>query len=77
VVSFSDRCFPTKVVRLWRRLYEFERMALVLAWMRDAGFVDLHSWSLRGLPRPAGDRHGGNSMASDPVYAVWGSAPAR
>ena len=77
VVTFSDRCFPTKVVRLWRRLYEFERLALVLGILRDAGFTGLHSWSLRGLPRPANDRHAGNSMVADPVFAVWGLAPER
>ena len=75
VVTFSDRCFPTKAVRLWRRLLDFERVGLVLDLLYRAGFAELVSWSLRGLPRRADDRHAGNSLVSDPLYAVWGRAP--
>ena len=77
VVTFSDRCFPTKAVRLWQRLLDYERVGLVVQHFRGAGFVDVRTWSLRGLPRPAGDRHAGSSLAADPLFAVWACAPAR
>jgi len=76
VVSFSDRWFPTKVVRLWRRLLDFERLGLVLDHFRRAGFTDLHGWTLRGLPRPATDRHSDRSLVADPLFVAWGRAPA-
>ncbi|MCS7149600.1 MAG: hypothetical protein RMI93_02520 [Caldimicrobium sp.] len=54
--SFSNRYFPPKVVNLWVELHEFERMGYVPELMIRAGFKDLHTYSLRGLPRPADDR---------------------
>jgi hypothetical protein len=48
-------------------------MGLVLEYFIDNGaFENLHSYSLRGLPRPADDKYAGQMMLSDPVYAVWG-----
>lgn len=72
VVTFSDRCFPTKAVAVWERLYDFERMGLVLDLFLRAGFSDLATFSLRGLPRPADDPYAGRLEHADPVFAVWG-----
>ncbi len=73
VVTFSNRWFETKAIRLWTQLHEFERMGLVLEYFRRGGqFDDLHTYSVRGLPRPADDRYSGQIPFSDPVYAVWG-----
>ncbi|HYQ73124.1 MAG TPA: methyltransferase domain-containing protein, partial [Gammaproteobacteria bacterium] len=75
VITFSDRWFPTKAIELWTALHPFERMGLVLEYFREAGnFVDLHSESLRGLPRPQDDKYAGQLAASDPVFAVGGCA---
>lgn len=71
-VSFSNRWFPTKAIRIWSELHEFERLGMVTQWMQQAGFRDLHTFSSRGWPRPADDRHVGEAPFSDPVYAVWG-----
>ena len=72
VVSFSDRCFPTKAIAVWERLYEFERLGLVLDLFQRAGFQELESFSLRGLPRPADDPYAVRLDHADPVFAVWG-----
>ncbi|MEJ2687160.1 MAG: methyltransferase domain-containing protein [Gammaproteobacteria bacterium] len=76
VVTFSERWFPTKVIELWTQLHPFERLGLVLDYFRRAGFVDLGTESVRGLPRPADDPYADRLAHSDPVYAVWGRAPA-
>ena len=76
VVTFSERWFPIKVIELWTQLHPFERLGLVLDYFRRAGFVDLGTESVRGLPRPADDPYADRLAHSDPVYAVWGRAPA-
>lgn len=73
IVTFSDRWFPPKVIRIWQELHGFERLALVLEALRESGqFGQLETWSLRGLPRPADDRYADRLSQSDPVYAIWG-----
>ncbi len=39
VVSFSNRCFPTKAVAIWLSLSGNQQQRLVEAYMRAAGFV--------------------------------------
>ena len=41
VVSFSNRCFPTKAVAIWRVLDGADQQRLVAAYMVEAGFVDV------------------------------------
>lgn len=73
IVTFSNRWFPPKVVRVWKGVHEFERMGLVLEYFHKAGgFTNLETWSIRGLPRPTDDKYAGKVAFSDPVYAVWG-----
>ena len=69
--AFSNRCFPTKSIALWAKLHEFERMGLVAHFYHRTGYSNVNTWSMRGLPRPAGDPYGGQPPESDPVYAVW------
>ncbi len=74
VIAFSNRWFPPKAIRIWGNSHEFERIGLVLEYFIDNGaFENLHSYSLRGLPRPVNDKYAGQLMLSDPVYAVWGT----
>lgn len=64
VVTFSNRCFPTKAVRAWLALNDEGHVALVAALLRAAGNFD----AIVGLDRsPVGGR-------SDPLYAVVGRA---
>ena len=73
IVSFSNRWFPTKAIKIWPELHEFERMGLVLEYfMRSGNYKNLKTYSIRGLPRPHNDPYFPDLMFSDPIYAVWG-----
>ncbi|QJB56418.1 methyltransferase domain-containing protein [Pseudodesulfovibrio sp. zrk46] len=74
-LTFSNRWFEAKVIRVWRNLHEFERVGLVSQYfVRTEKFEDLTTWSERGWPRPddSEDRYAKELSESDPVYAVWG-----
>jgi len=75
VVTFSDRWFPTKAIKIWSELHPFERLGLVLALFQGAGFADIHSETRRGLKRPEDDKYADQRLYSDPVFAAWGAAP--
>lgn len=73
VLTFSNRWFPPKAIRLWPELHEFERMGMVLEYFLKSGqYRDLETYSMRGRPRPENDKYFGKIYHSDPVYAVWG-----
>lgn len=73
-MTFSDRWFPGKVITLWAEMHPFERQGLVLDYFLQTGrFTDLHTESVRGLPRPAEAPRIRAEAVSDPVFAVWGS----
>jgi SAM-dependent methyltransferase/FKBP-type peptidyl-prolyl cis-trans isomerase 2 len=73
IVTFSNRWFPTKAIKIWQEIHEFERMGLVLEYfIRAGGFKNLQTFSIRGLPRPHDDKYFPDLLHSDPVYAVWG-----
>lgn len=75
VNTFSNRWFPTKAVRVWVDLHEFERLAMATDIYRRAGFTALETLSKRGWPRPEDDRYAAQQPHADPLYAVWGRAP--
>ncbi len=65
VVSFSNRCFPTKAVAIWRALSGSDQQGLVAAYMQAAGFQDITG-------------HAATPPRSDPLWAVVGrAAPTR
>ncbi len=61
VCTFSNRCFPTKVIRGWLAISEAERCHVVGQYFRHAG---LYHEPQAVLCTPA-NTHG------DPLYAVW------
>jgi SAM-dependent methyltransferase len=64
VITFSNRCFPTKAVNIWHQLDDRGRMNLVERYLREAGnFVDV-----RGLDRSP------RRLFTDPLYAVVGES---
>ncbi len=74
VMTFSNRWFPPKVIKIWKELSEFERMGLVLEYFMGTGkFRNLETLSVRGLPRPWDDKYFPQMRYSDPVFAVWGT----
>ena len=62
VVSFSNRCFPTKAVAIWQALSGPDQQRLVGAYMAEAGFTAITGRAY--TPR-----------AADPLWAVIGTAP--
>lgn len=73
LMSFSNRCFPPKVVRIWSELHDFERLGLALDYYRQVeGLSDIQTWSDRGWPRPPDDPHYPEQRQSDPLFAIWG-----
>ncbi|NTV43429.1 MAG: class I SAM-dependent methyltransferase [Syntrophobacteraceae bacterium] len=74
IVTFSDRWFPPKVVRIWREIHEFERIGLVTEYFLASGkYGNIETFSIRGLPRPTDDKHYGERGVSDPVFCVAGA----
>ena len=72
-VTFSDRWFPTKAIRVWKELHPFERMGLVLELFHQTErFSALETFSSQGWPRPEDDKYADQLAYSDPVFAVWG-----
>ena len=73
ILTFSNRWFPPKVIRIWTELLDFERLGLTLEYfLRSGGFTDLETFSARGWPRPTDDKYFPQVRLADPVYAVWG-----
>ena len=69
-LSFSNRWFPPKAVRLWTDLHEFERLGLAAALLAGSGcFDDITTLSRRGAPRPPDDPHW-QLPFSDPLFMV-------
>ena len=63
IVSFSNRCFPTKAVAVWLGTTDPQHVALVRAYFQGAGgWVDVTEE----------DRSPGDD--GDPLYAVWARA---
>lgn len=63
IVSFSNRCFPTKAVNLWLSLDDQDHARLVSLYFDHAGFGEIAAERLR----PGG-------WNSDPLYVVTGLA---
>lgn len=71
--AFSNRWFPSKAIRLWTEMHEFERLGLAAErFHATGGFKDVSTLSRRGGPRPPDDPHQ-ELWASDPVYMAWGT----
>ena len=60
VVSFSNRCFPTKAVAIWQAFSGPDQQRLVGAYMRAAGFGDV---AQRAMTPPG----------ADPLWVVIGT----
>lgn len=63
VLTFSNRCFPTKAIRGWLVADEDGRVAITRAYLERAGLVDVKTEL-----RTKGER------GRDPLYAAWARA---
>jgi hypothetical protein len=59
-ISFSNRCFPTKAVAIWRALDDVGHARLVSMYLRAAGFSGVENTDLR------------DGRGSDPLIVVVG-----
>ncbi|SMP38963.1 Methyltransferase domain-containing protein [Desulfonatronum zhilinae] len=74
LVGISSRWFPTKAVRMWMDLHEFERIGLVLEYFQTVpALTDLRTVSIRNWWRPEDDPHIDQTLTSDPVCVVMGT----
>src|SRR5918993_2260773 len=64
IISFSNRCFPTKAVEIWHQLDDRGHMRLVERYLQEAGNFE----NIRGLDRSP------RRLFSDPLYAVIGES---
>jgi SAM-dependent methyltransferase len=64
IISFSNRCFPTKAVNVWHQLDDRGHMHLVERYLQEAGNFD----NIRSLDRSP------RRLFSDPLYAVIGES---
>ncbi len=62
IVSYSNRCFPTKAVAIWRKLDFRQHASLIAAYLERAGFSGIGVQVLA------------NGMSGDPLVAVTGTA---
>lgn len=73
VTTFSDRWFPGKEILPWAEMHPFERQGLVLDYyIKTNALDDLHTESIRGLPRPYDDKYINETVVSDPIFTIWG-----
>ena len=63
VVSFSNRCFPTKAVALWQGLNDSGHVQAVGAYFQHAGGFEAAEWHERKTP------------GADPLYIVQARTP--
>jgi SAM-dependent methyltransferase len=64
VITFSNRCFPTKVVAVWHKLDDRGHTQLVERYLKEAG----NFRSVRSLDRSP------RRLFTDPLYAVVGES---
>ncbi len=61
IITFSNRCFPTKAVAIWRALSGDDQAQLIALYLRHAGFSDIEARVV--LP---------DGRSGDPLRAVIG-----
>ena len=67
ITTFSNRCFPTKAVEIWRQLDDRGHMRLVEEYLEEAD----NFRNIRSLDRSP------RRLFSDPLYAVVGESTGR
>lgn len=62
IITYSNRCFPTKAVAVWRATTDEQHARLIAAYFHDSG-----NWG----DVSAQDRSPRRPYYTDPLYAVW------
>lgn len=75
IVVFSNRMFPPKAVNIWKNMTEKQRVDLVRRYFTLSEHFRIEGYlESTGKPRPEDDKYYDLGIASDPIYAVWGTA---
>jgi SAM-dependent methyltransferase len=64
IITFSNRCFPTKAVAIWQRLEDRSHLDLVAAYLAESGWLDI-------------ERSASPPRRADPLYAVIATTAPR
>ena len=64
LVTFSNRCFPTKAVAVWGATGDADHARLVAAYLTEAGWADVRAEDRSPVP---------NGRRGDPLFAVLGT----
>ncbi len=71
IITFSNRCFPTKAVAIWQATSLAQKAALVASYLEAAGFAEI-----RAEDRTQPLRRGLFAVGGgDPLIGVWGRRP--
>jgi SAM-dependent methyltransferase len=72
LVTFSNRMFPLKAVKIWKESTEKERVELVKRFFENTPtFGEPQVFLSSGKPRPKDDKYYYTGLPSDPIYAVY------
>ena len=72
LVTFSNRMFPQKAVKVWKDADEEGRVILVEEFFDRTGiFEKPRVFVSKGKPRPGDDKYAHLNIPSDPIYAVY------
>jgi ubiquinone/menaquinone biosynthesis C-methylase UbiE len=71
LISQSNRCFPTKAIRLWLQLNDLERLELIGGFLKYAGGYrePFEAWDITA-DGDGGDAAAGGRRGFDPMYVV-------
>ncbi len=71
IITFSNRCFPSKAVAIWQVASMAQKAALVASYLEAAGFADIHAQDRSPQVR----RGLFGTGSGDPLIGVWGRRP--
>jgi SAM-dependent methyltransferase len=82
LVTFTNRLFSQKAVKLWREADETTRQLIIHEYFRSVpDFGPMKLFCSRGKPRPKDDTYAGLGIPSDPIWAIYaekkGASPDR
>jgi SAM-dependent methyltransferase len=72
LVTFTNRLFPQKAVKIWREADETTRQLIVHEYFRSVpDFGQVKLFCSRGKPRPKDDKYADLGIPSDPIWAIY------
>ena len=72
IVSFSNRMFPEKAVKIWKESDEEGRVLLVEEYFEASGMFEKPTLFIsKGKPRPKEDKYASTGLPSDPVFVIY------